>query len=122
MAWTYEQATGMLLHDGQPYGRGYSGRADGRNDPAMESVEGVGPIPRGAYRIGRAFSHPKLGPVTMRLFPAPGADTHGRSGFCMHGNNAANDASHGCIILGPKERTGVDQAVAQGDDQLEVVE
>ena len=42
----------------------------------------------------------------MRLLPAPGTNTHGRSGFLIHGDNVMKDksASEGCIILGPKIR------------------
>ncbi len=42
----------------------------------------------------------------MRLTPAPGTDTFGRSAFLIHGDNAKKDksASEGCIILGPALR------------------
>lgn len=37
-------------------------------------------------------------PYTFRLVPCLGTETYGRSGFLIHGDNAASDASHGCII------------------------
>jgi hypothetical protein len=54
----------------------------------------------------------------MHLDPLPGTSTFGRSLFRIHGNNAVNDASHGCVILGPFIR----RAIADSDDtDFEVV-
>lgn len=78
---------------------GYSGHGLGRNNPDMEKDQGIGPIPRGDYTIGHWYDDQHLGPVVMHLDPKSGTDTFGRSLFRIHGNNAANDASHGCIIL-----------------------
>lgn len=79
-------------------GEGYSGHGEGRNNPEMETVHDLGPIPRGLWRIGDPVNHPRMGPLTFPLIPI-GHDAHGRTGFFIHGNNAANDASHGCPIL-----------------------
>ncbi|HEY4112863.1 MAG TPA: tlde1 domain-containing protein [Rhizomicrobium sp.] len=112
--WTFSQETGQLIHDGQLVGVGYSGTGRGRCNPAMQNVANVGPIPQGSYRIGPAsYSHPKLGPCVMALTPLPGTNTFGRSAFFIHGNNQANDASHGCVILGPSFR----QMIANSDDR-----
>lgn len=103
--WTYSQATGELTHDGVFEGTGYSGTGAGRNNPIMQGVPNVGPIPQGGYTIGPAYDEvPGLGPCVMHLDPIPGTDTHGRSAFRIHGNNSDNDASHGCVILGPAIR------------------
>jgi hypothetical protein len=105
--WTYRQSDGELLHDGQFEGTGYSGTGDGRNNPAAQKLEGVGPIPCGRYRIGGAYDHPRLGPCVMNLDAEFGTDTFGRSLFRIHGDNARHDASHGCIILGPAIRHAI---------------
>lgn len=115
MTWEYHQGTGTLLRDGKFEGTGYSGTGIGRNNPAQEAMQAIGPIPKGKYKIGMPYSHPHLGPRTMNLDPEPGTDTHGRSLFRIHGDNARNDASHGCVILGPTLRELVARS---GDHEL----
>ena len=112
--WEYHQGTGTLLHDGKFEGSGYSGTGTGRNNPAAQAEQAVGPIPQGHYKIGGAYQHPHLGPCVMNLDPAPDTDTLGRGDFRIHGNNQANDASHGCIILGPVQR----RFIAESDDRV----
>lgn len=115
---TYNQKTGELYLDGEYEGLGYSGHGEGRNNPDAQALHGIGPIPRGLWRIGAAYSHPQLGPICMNLYPRAGTDTFGRDLFRIHGNNTINDASHGCIILGPAIRREID---AGTDRALEVV-
>ena len=107
MPWTYSQSTGHLTHDSVPVGVGYSGAGHdartGRNNPEMEMIGSRGPIPQGQWSIGRAHHHPHLGPTIMGLLPV-GHIPYYRDLFRIHGNNSANDASHGCIILGPTIR------------------
>lgn len=103
--WTYRQSDGELLHDGEFIGTGYSGFGDGKNNPALEAVEDVGPIPRGHYRIAPARFSEHLGPIVMNLDPT--GDALGRSAFRIHGDNVIHNASHGCIILGPALRRAV---------------
>jgi Tlde1 domain len=99
---TYSQSTGSLTGlPGSPTVAGYSGTGAGRNNPAMQAVANVGPIPQGVYEIGLPYYDGHLGPKVMALTPQPGTETFGRSLFRIHGNNAVNDASHGCIILPP---------------------
>lgn len=122
--WVYVQATGRLLHDGALAGICYSGHGLGLDNPAMEAVHGVGPIPAGEWIIGPPKDPPDhLGPVAMPLTPAPGNTAHGRSAFFMHGDNAEanHTASDGCIVAGPAIRRRVDRARAAGDDKLTVV-
>lgn len=118
MSWTYSQSTGELRHNGVLVGTGYSGAgataAAGRNNPAMQGAHDQGPIPAGEYHVGNAYSHPQKGPTVMALTPV-GHNALGRNGFLIHGNNAQNDASQGCIILGPAIRQ---QISASGDTQL----
>ena len=105
MTWGYQQSTGTLTKDGIFEGTGYSGTGAGRDNPAMQNVPNVGPIPQGSYTIGPEYDEvPGLGPCVMHLDAQPGTETFGRSEFRIHGNNAENDASHGCVILGPALR------------------
>ena len=120
MPWSYSQSSGQLRHNGISVGIGYSGAgmssSTGRNNPAMEGVSNKGPIPTGDYRIGPATHHPNKGPNAMMLTPV-GHGARGRSGFMIHGNNVQNNASQGCIILGPAIRQ---QIAASHDTVLKV--
>lgn len=82
----------------------------------MVRVAMMGPIPPGRYRIGKAYDHPLLGPVTMNLESLVGTQMFGRSLFRIHGNNSENDASEGCIVLPPNIRA----AIAKAGGDLEV--
>lgn len=121
MTWRYEQSTGRLSRNGKLVTTGYSGdgpeHAEGRNNPDMESVKGKGPIPRGRWRIGNPRTSPHVGPLAMDLTPV-GHDAHRRSAFMIHGDNAARDASKGCIILGKTFRQAI---IDSADRDLEVV-
>lgn len=98
--------------------QGYSGSPQGINNPTMEHIRNVGPIPRGRYLIGAPHSHKRLGPVVMTLFPH-GHAAHGRSGFMIHGDNMNlnRTASQGCIILGRDYRQRIADAVNEADHQ-----
>jgi hypothetical protein len=108
MPWSFSQGRGdMMYPDGQTAAAGYSGRDAGYNNPQMQSVDNTGPVPRGGYSIGAAFTHAIAGPVTMRLIPDHSNLMFGRDGFMIHGDTPAhfahprpdNSASHGCIVL-----------------------
>ena len=121
MTWRYDQSTGDLTHDGAFVGTGYSGAgrtlAEGRNNPAMEAEKKKGPIPAGDWTIGAARKSDHTGPVSMDLTPV-GHDAHGRTEFMIHGNNTADNASEGCIIMARGIR---DEIAASADRDLEVV-
>ena|ERR1700722_8423685 len=122
MTWCYAQKSGALSRDGAAEATGYSGNTTGLNNPARQNVVGVGPVPRGAYRIGPPH-HPidHLGPNALPLYPAPTNMMGGRSGFFIHGDNSRGNhsASNGCIILGPSVREAI---VDSKDTELVVVE
>lgn len=120
---TYSQTTGELSHNGQSLGTGYSGHGDGVNNPACQNMPMVGPIPLGKYQIGPEFTHPKAGPICMRLTALPGTVTFGRDGFMMHGDNSLGNrsASEGCIIMPRLTRIQVAALSAGGDNTLNVV-
>lgn len=120
MPWSYSQTSGELSHDGILVGTGYSGFGPGLDNPDLQDVQNVGPIPQGLWTIGPAEDRPgTLGPCVMPLTPYDGTDTFDRSGFYIHGNSSAHPegASHGCIVMGPDIR---EQVAESGDPLLEV--
>ena len=121
MGFEYQQSTGQLT--GTVTAEGYSGNGAGLNNPAMQQVHAVGPLPQGTYTIQPPHADPKVGPIAMRLVPAPANDMFGRGDFLMHGDNAAmnHTASEGCIILPKAARIAIGAAVLAGDTQLSVV-
>lgn len=119
MSWEYSQQSRTLKHNGVVVAEGYSGHGAGRNNPDMENVANVGPIPRGRYTIGGAHQDANKGPVVIRLTPF-GHNARGRSGFLIHGDNAQGNfsASEGCIILNRAARELISNS---GDSMLDVV-
>jgi len=120
-AWTYAQRTGELQQDGQHVAMGYSGTGKGKNNPEMQSVRNVGPIPQGDWTItGPPVNTADHGPYVLRLSPKDETETFGRSGFLMHGDSksAPGTASHGCVIM---PRTVREQVWDSGDRDLQVV-
>lgn len=117
--WTYKQLTGELFHDGQYIATGYSGNGDGLNNPSMQNVPNVGPVPTGNYTIGKDFTHKDKGPVCLRLTPRSDNVMNGRDGFLIHGDNKAMNqtASQGCIILPRVTRVRIANS---GDNDLTV--
>lgn len=109
-AFVYSQSTGLMYiedYDGNRavVGRGYSGHGRYKNDPNAEGCVGLGPIPKGVWKIHDPVSHRKLGPIAMYLEPI-GHAAHNRSEFFIHGDSTKKpgEASQGCIILGPTTR------------------
>jgi Tlde1 domain len=120
-AWTYAQQTGELQQDGVHVATGYSGAGDGKNNPAMESVPNVGPIPQGDWTIvGPPVNTAGHGPYVLRLEPATDTPTFGRSGFLLHGDSreSPGNASQGCVIMPRPVR---EQVWKSGDHDLKVV-
>lgn len=117
----YRQSTGEMIYGDTPLGIGYSGFGQGKDNPAMQNIHNVGPIPEGFWRIGPLEDRPQdLGPVVMPLTPEEETETFGRSEFWIHGDSQSHPglASHGCIILARSIR----QFIADSsDDLLEVL-
>ena len=119
--WIYAQKTGALLRHGQLAGHGYSGLDNGKNNPAMQALHDIGPIPQGTWTIlGPPLNSTEHGPYVLRLQAAPDTCTFQRSGFLMHGDSirAPGTASKGCIVLPHAVREFVWNS---GDTELEVV-
>jgi hypothetical protein len=119
--WDYEQISGKLLADnGDIVAIGYSGHGDGKNNPDMEHVADVGPIPVGIYTIETPRDTDSHGPYVLPLTPSPANTMFGRSGFLIHGDavHAPGTASEGCVILAHTVR---EQIWESGDHRLNVV-
>jgi RHS repeat-associated protein len=121
--WIYSQGSGQLFHQPSdsfgggpptPVGPpGYTGHGLGVNNPALELIPSVGPIPIGSYSIGPQQTNVTGAglrlPGSMRLTPDPANWMYGRGGFLIHGDNSRQDrsASEGCIIEGPAVRNSI---------------
>ena len=121
--WTYSQSTGVLTDPlGTRTATGYSGKGDGKNNPAMQDVKAVGPIPRGKWLItGKPYDSARVGPYALVLEPMAGTITFGRGDFRIHGDSKSNPgtASNGCIILSRTIRALIYNS---GDKVVQVVE
>jgi len=114
--WTFESSTGKWFDPGGNYvSTGYSGHGAGLNNPAMQNVPDVGPLPAGIYDQSDWFTDPEKGPLVCRLIPRDGTNTFGRSGFMNHGDNARLDrsASLGCAIADHSTRLARSQSADQ---------
>lgn len=103
MDWVWKQSTGEMFLRGSPVttpvANGYAGLGAGKNNPDLQCVQDIGPIPRGRYTIGSEVQEP--GPITLPLTPDPGNDMCHRSGFLIHADNIHKPgwASDGCIVI-----------------------
>ena len=102
--WTYSQSTGVLFnHSTNQSWQCYSGHGDGLNNPQLQDLVMVGPIPQGSWEVVEIASDLKTGPVTWFLewmapiWSYPGRD---KGSFRVHGDNAEvnHTASDGCVI------------------------
>lgn len=117
MTWKYEQSTGRLYNGSELVETGYSGSLTNKNNPDRQQVKGLGPLPRGTYRI--AGHSTSKGPMTIILEQTSG-DAFGRSLFRIHGERVdmpAGFASTGCIIMSRSTR----RRVLREGETLEVV-
>ena len=106
MPWRYEQATGKMF---DPTGvlvyTGYAGgncgkNPEGKNNPLMQDVKSIGPLPKGEYGLGEVVLTSHLGPYAIPLIPSPENQMFGRGGFFIHGDTTpSGNASEGCIIM-----------------------
>lgn len=121
------QDEGVMLDDaGNEVAEGWAGHGAGRNNPAMQPVHEVGPLPQGLYDVGpwgdasSVLGYPAhLGPFIARLTQVEG-ETFGRDGFYIHGPGGADptQSSKGCVEIMRVQRL---QVMAMRPDQLRVV-
>lgn len=123
--WTYVQQTGELIdREGLVVGRGYAGFGAGKNNPDMQDVPNLGPIPTGDYRIGavRDAKGGPHGPYVLPLIPHSANQMYGRLGFLIHGDGTRPETmgrvSQGCII---QQRAVREKVAKSGDRDLQVV-
>jgi Protein of unknown function (DUF2778) len=117
----YHQISGEMLQDGKHVAFGYSGKGEGRNNPAYQQVRCVGPIPAGLWTIsGPPLDTDQHGPFVLHVDAAEGTNTFGRSGFLVHGDSKVSPgmASEGCIVM---PRNAREQIWASGDRDLQVI-
>ena len=132
--WIYHSDTAQLYAgNGILFGHCYSGNRAGLNNPAMESVHNVGPIPAGYYRVGTFFDDLEpnppdglehKGPHVCYLITVAAdgctqiAPPYDREGLMVHGDNkkANFSASKGCLIAARFIRDAM-----QAGDILQVV-
>jgi hypothetical protein len=106
MGWTFEQSTGEITDpDGVLRCIGYAGgncckNPEGINNPDMQQIHLVGPLPVGLYRFGVPVEGSRLGAFAIPLLPDSSNEMFGRSAFFVHGDTSLGnrDASEGCII------------------------
>lgn len=81
---------------------GYSGHGIGLNNPLMQTVKFVGPLPVGFYTMGEPINDLRVGEYAIPLIPDLENEMFGRGAFFMHGDEikepGAHNASDGCII------------------------
>ena len=129
---TYAQGLGVLSCENGFLATGYAGADAGKNNPAMQDVKNVGPLPRGVYTItgpecvATTFPCPdchgatahRHGPYVLRLHPVEGNEMFGRAGFLIHGDNGHGTASEGCICI---SRSFRQQMTSEKYTEIEVV-
>ena len=120
----YAIQTGTLwLVNGEfscPVASGYAGRGAYRNDPSAVHRKSEGPLPPGRYRM-RIVPHPRFAGPAIRLDPEDiGSWLHGRGDFWIHGDNATNNASRGCIVISRPQRLCVAALIDCGFTTLSV--
>lgn len=102
--WTWDQSSGIMFDpEGNEFAKGYAGYGEGKNNPEMENVVAIGPIPKGTWIMTDIRNSSNTGPATIVLEPHDKNQTFGRSEFRIHGDSIKNPgkASHGCICFGP---------------------
>jgi hypothetical protein len=124
--WLFESSTGKIFRpDGTLSGVGYAGGNCGRNpeginNPKMQEVKSVGPLPSGFYTFGSLIEkHPRLGLYVFSLMPDAENNMFGRGDFYCHGDTKIpRQASEGCIVVDYNVRRDMHESQCQ---QIKVV-
>ena len=115
----YSQSTGqMTKDDGTLVATGFAGNnsrpgvnpkhLQGMNNPDMQSVHCIGPLPQGTYTVGTWGLHHPVGPNSAPLTQTSG-ETFGRNAFFIHGPGDTDpmNSSEGCICIHMPDRQKV---------------
>lgn len=99
-------------HIATPIARGWSGNHAGKNNPAMQNVPCIGPLPQGWYtRQMWEATHDHLGPMVAFLLPDGDNAMFGRGDFFIHGTardpESYGQESKGCTVLPRADRQAV---------------
>ena len=103
----YDPSTGHITDEaGNLLAIGWAGNGEGKNNPAMQNVHNVGPLPYGLYEVAEwEHFHNGLGHDVVALHQIEG-ETYGRDGFFIHGpainSEHYGQESKGCIVV-PRE-------------------
>ena len=99
--WTYDRKNHVFSKGPTRFTECYSGHGEGLNNPDMEDVHDIGPLPAGLYHMSGFLDLQGTGKGTIILTPDKNNNMFGRSRFRIHGDNISNNfsASHGCIVL-----------------------
>ena len=119
--WIYLSRSGALLNSRRDrVCFGYAGRGAGFNNPDLQHVKGIGPLPEAVYDIQSPRDSSVAGPYVLPLVPQMGSEVFGRSSFQIHGDSIATpgEASHGCVVVGRATRQAIWDS---GDHVLKVV-
>lgn len=119
--WLYLSRSGVLLTPRRErLCVGYAGREAGMNNPDLQHMKGIGPLPEAVYDVQAPRDSEVTGPYSMRLLPHMGSEMYGRSSFAIHGDSKAapGQASHGCIVVGRAFRQSIWDS---GDHAIKVV-
>lgn len=112
--WYYLQASGELLRTTAiVVGTGYAGHGEGKNNPGLQHVANVGPLPCGDYLIEEAHDSLMHGPLCFRLTPDPLNDMFGRDHMMIHGDSIEHpgEASQGCVVMARHIRDFINTSV-----------
>jgi RHS repeat-associated protein len=101
---------------------GYAGYGHGKNDPDMQGVEWVGPLPRGVYTIGQTLDRNKTGPMTIMLMferetTDPFPSNRSKDQMRIHGDKKGKppgNASEGCIVANRDARKRITDECGPG--------
>lgn len=122
MAWLYKIKEHTLLNAAGDVVStdGWAGHGAGKNNPDMENVKNVGPLPEGWYTIGEPVESAHTGPYTLPLTPDLTNKEFGRGDFKCHGAAFEHPemSSDGCMI---QERNIRENIHNSGDNRLQVV-
>ena len=122
----YSQTKGTVTGPKGQLGKGWAGNGKGKNNPALQELSCVGPLPQGLYTIRwlsdeEATQH-HLGPMIAQLTPDKSNKMFGRDAFYIHGPAVDpmkyGQESKGCIVLIRPDRLSVKNS---GDNRLQVV-